>query len=586
MEKLWRYRGGLEGFTSAMAGEISRSCGVSAELARLLWLRGVRSAADGRLFLDAALRSLEPPERWPGMAEAASLLVREIRKGGRLAIWGDYDVDGITGTALALEVLHHHGHDALWHIPERQGEGYGMNIAGVEDLHARGATVLLTIDCGISDAAAIARARELGMTVVVTDHHLPPEQLPPAHVVCDPKVGGGPCQDLAGVGVIFYVMAALNNLLAQSGGRKMDMRAVLDLVALGTLADLVELQGQNRILVKNGLRVLADARRPGIAELKAVSGYPPSTPLVSGQVVFSLAPRINAAGRMASARSALELLRTADFDEARALAETLNAYNAQRRQEEDAICQEAMAAAEAHAADPAFVIAGGGWNQGVIGIVASRIVERFNKPVLVLCQDGESLKGSGRSIEGFDLHAGLAQCAGDLLGFGGHRMAAGIRVLPEKLDGFRAHFLSVVREALGTDPVPPVQRLDGDLDFRAASDFTFLKELEMLQPFGAGNPEPVFLSPPVLVRRVRHFGAQNSHALLELTDEQNGITLKAKAWRQADRFGAELEGQRLRIAYSPCIDMYNGVASVDVKIRDWRQDGGKSPVVCSKEAGK
>ncbi len=583
MEKLWRYRTGLEGFTPAMADELTRGCGVSPELARLLWLRGVHSVEEGQVFLDSGLRSLEAPHRWPGMQEAASLLARTLEQGSRLAIWGDYDVDGITGTALALEVLRFHGHDTLWHIPERRGEGYGMNIAGVEDLHARGAAVLLTIDCGISDSAAIARARELGMSVVVTDHHLPLEQLPPAHVICNPKVGGGPFLHLAGVGVIFYVMAALNSLLAAQGGRKMDMRRVLDLVALGTLADLVELQGQNRILVKNGLRVLADAKRPGIAELKAVSGYTPSSALLAGQVVFSLAPRINAAGRMASAGSALELLRTADFDEARRLAEKLNSYNAQRRQEEDAICREAMAEAEARTADPAFVITGGDWNQGVIGIVASRIVERYNKPVLVLCRDGESLKGSGRSIEGFDLHAGLAQCAGDLLGFGGHRMAAGIRLLPEKLEAFRSRFLGVVRDALGPEPVPPVQRIDGDLDFRAASDFTFLKELEMLQPFGTGNPEPVFLSPPVLVQRVRHFGAQRSHAMLDLTDEKSRITLKAKAWRQADRFGAELEGRRLRIAYSPCIDMYNGVASVDVKIRDWRLDDGKSPMVPSPE---
>ena len=583
MEKLWRYRSGSEGFTPAMADELSRGCGVSPELARLLWLRGVRSVAEGRVFLDAGLRSLEAPQRWPGMQEAASLLARVLEQGGRLAIWGDYDVDGITGTALALEVLRFHGHDALWHIPERQGEGYGMNIAGVEDLHSRGAAALLTIDCGISDAAPIARARELGMTVVVTDHHLPPEHLPPAHVVCNPRVGGGPCLHLAGVGVIFYVMAALNSLLAAQSGRKMDMRRVLDLVALGTLADLVELQGQNRILVKNGLRILADAGRPGISELKAVSGFTPSAALTAGQVVFSLAPRINAAGRMASARIALDLLRTADFGEARSLAEKLNSCNAQRRQEEEAICREAMAEAEACSADPAFVIAGGDWNQGVIGIVASRIVERFNKPVLVLCRDGESLKGSGRSIEGFDLHAGLAQCAGDLQGFGGHRMAAGIRLLPEKLDDFRSHFLGVVRDALGPGPVPPVQRIDGDLDFRAASDFTFLKELELLQPFGAGNPEPVFLSPPVLVQRVRHFGAQRSHALLELTDEKSRVTLKAKAWRQADRFGAELEGRRLRIAYSPCIDMYNGVAGVDVKIRDWRPDDGESPMETPQE---
>ena len=571
MSKDWIFRTRKDGAPlPASFAAMAVRCGISPRLARLLWLRGLDRPEAMAEYLSPGLRYLAKPVLWPGMEKAAKLLAEGLRAGRSMAIWGDYDADGVTSTALALQVLRHHGYDALWHLPDRRSEGYGMNAAGVEELAKRGVSLLLTVDCGISDVSAIARARELGMDVVVTDHHLPPEDLPPATVLCNPRLADCPCAALAGVGVTFFLMAELNARLAEGGRPRLDMRRTLDLVALGTLADLVELEGQNRILVKNGLLVLAEAKRPGIAELKAVSGFAPLAALGAGQVIFSLAPRINAAGRVASAETALSLLCAEDCDSAAGYARSLDAYNTQRRQEEERITEQAMAQAEAALNDPALVIAGKDWNQGVIGIVASRLVEKYHKPTLVLCADGDTLKGSGRSISGFNLHDGLMRCSEELLACGGHRMAAGLRLKPEKLGAFRTRFLDVVRADLGPDPVPAVQMIDDELSFREAADFVFLKELEMMQPFGVGNPEPVFQSPPLLVKRRRLFGQQKNHVLLELTDESCNITLQAKAWRQAGEFPSDVEGRRILLAYSPCIDMYNGAASVDVRIRDWK----------------
>ena len=572
MAKNWIFRTRKDGAKELPSyfDTLADRLGISLKLARLLWLRGLDEPAQLEEYLSPRLKYLARPEEWPGMKEAARVLAEGLRAGKKLAVWGDYDADGVTSTAIVLEVLEHYGFSGLWHLPDRREEGYGMNAEGVEALHAQGAELLLTVDCGISDAAAIARARELGMTVVVTDHHLPPEDLPRANVLCNPKLADCPCKGLAGVGVTFLLMCELNARLSEDGTPKMDMRRVLDLVALGTLADLVELEGQNRILVKNGLLVIAEAKRPGISELKAVSGFAPLATIGAGQVVFSLAPRINAAGRVASAETALALLRARTFDEAADLARELDAFNNLRRSEEERITEEALVQAEAEKDEPALVIAGEDWNQGVIGIVASRLVDKFHKPTLVLCRDGSSLKGSGRSISEFDLHGGLAACAETLEGYGGHRMAAGVRVTPSRLGEFKKKFLEVVRETLGTEPVPAVQMVDDVLDFKTASDQIFLRELELMQPFGVGNPEPVFQSPPLVVKRRRLFGPQRNHAMLELMDETCEVTLTAKAWRQAEDFPADLEGRRIRLAYSPSIDMYNGVASVNIRIRDWK----------------
>lgn len=542
---------------------------VSSRFASLLWRRGISSAEDAERFIEPRLRHLSRPELWPGMREGACLLASGILSGKKFAVWGDYDVDGVTATALVCQVLSHYNIPVTWHLPQRQSEGYGLNIPELERLAEEGIQLLLTVDCGISDRAAVAHARELGMDVVISDHHLPPDDLPDAPVLCNPQLGDCPSKSLAGVGVAFFLMAELNNLLADALERpRFDMKKVLDLVALGTLADMVPLEGQNRILVKKGLESIAQATRPGISELKVVSKYPPLAELGAGQVVFHLAPRINAAGRMAGAQEALELCCATDTSEAADRARRLDALNSERRNEEERILEEALAQAELQVKNAGLVVAGDSWNPGVIGIVASRIVEAHYRPTLVLCRDGDAYKGSGRSIHEFDLYAGLTECADILDSFGGHRMAAGLRVRPERLEEFRQRFNEAVLSQLGEELPSPSLILDGELDFAAASDPIFLKELELMEPFGIGNPEPVFSSPPLLIRRRSLFGPQKNHVKLELYDESCGKTLYAKAWRQADNLPSSLEGQRVRLAYSPSIDRYNGIANVDVRIRD------------------
>ena len=447
-----------------------------------------------------------------------------------------------------------------------------FSIPEIERLAAEeGPGILLTVDCGISDVKAVERAKELGFMVVVSDHHMPPEELPPAHAITNPRLSeDNPCPHLAGVGVAFFLMAALNGKLEAMSGKRMDMRQVLDLVALGTLADMVSLTGQNRILVKNGLLKIAEAKRPGLAELKGASGFSPVAALGAGQVVFNLAPRINAAGRLGSPTLAHDMLLTPSHDEAAKLAQTLTSLNDERRSEEDRIYKEALEQAEANPKRLGFVLYGKDWHQGVIGIVASRIVEVYYRPVLILCSDGESLKGSGRSVPEFDLHAGLTRCADMLLGFGGHRQAAGLRIAPGRLDELRERFDAVIREELGEEPLTPSLKIDAEMPFSQASDFTVLKGLELLQPFGIGNPEPIFASLPLRVKKRKAFGHSREHISLEVTEEGSGITLQAKAWRQADQIPENIQGQRIRLAYTPGINAYNGIASVELRVRDWK----------------
>lgn len=559
---------------------------LSPRMRALLWQRGFEQK-DIALFLEPKLSHLGQPHAWPGIKEASELLCACLLEGKKLVVWGDYDVDGVTSTALVLQVLTHHGLPVQGYLPDRVKEGYGLNPESIERLAADGAEVLLTVDCGISDVEAVAHARACGMTVIISDHHLPPETLPDAQVLCNPHLGSCPCGSLAGVGVAFYLMAAVNTLLHPHTGQRMDMKKVLDLVALGTLADMAKLEGENRILVKKGLDIIAEGRRPGMSALKAVSNFSPAARLGAGQVVFNLAPRINAAGRMADAALALELLTTTDHDRAHEVAKLLDAHNTERRQEEDRVLQQALLQAEAQAASPALVVAGEGWNPGVIGIVASRLVENYHKPALVLClqnveqdaapdgifipnpaPDTSTYKGSGRSLSGFDLYSALLQCSSHLLTFGGHKMAAGLRVQTTKLAAFREAFCQVACEVLGPEPRPGTLNLDGELNFAEASDFIFLKELELMQPFGVGNPEPVFRSPKLLVRKRKLFGPQRNHVNLELEDTTTKIVLHAKAWRSADSLPQSLEGARVQLAYSVGIDTYSGIANVDIKIKD------------------
>ncbi len=547
---------------------------VSQTLLSILWGRGFTEYHDLENFLTASLRHLTPPQQWPGFPEAAQILAQALCAGKKLAVWGDYDVDGITATTLVLDVLEAHHIEALWHLPDRHSEGYGLNIPAIEMLAAQGAEILLTVDCGISDVAAIARARELGMTVVLSDHHLPPSELPPAHAICNPRLDPeqSPCVHLAGVGVAFFLMAALNPLLTEHTGVRYKMDAVLDLVALGTLADIVRLSGENRLLVKGGLRAIANAARPGMAALKKVSGIEENAPLSSGQVSFRLAPRINAAGRMGHASLALHLLRSPTIAKALPLAEQLDTLNTERRQEEERIFEEAKEQAQNHITQGrmGLVLHSPQWHSGIIGIVASRIAEEFSRPTFIVCDDNNTLKGSGRSFGEFHLHATLTEIQAHMLSFGGHRMAAGLRLAPEKLLSFTDAFDACVQSFFGNTPPQEQLLLEGELDFSHAGSMAFVKELEMLQPFGPGNAEPVFASPILTIQERRPLGRNSDHILLHLRDESTQRTLQAKAWRQATTFPPEMCGQKIRVAYSPRLDMYNGIPSIDLHIRDWQ----------------
>ncbi len=542
---------------------------ISALLAGMLWRRGFDSTEAMNVFLSPNLRLLAPPGLWAGVEESADVIVGALAAGKKPVVWGDYDVDGITASALVLDVFEFHGIEAGCHLPDRLREGYGLNIPAIEELAAQGAGLLVTVDCGISDFAAVERARELGMTVVISDHHLAPEILPPAQAICNPRIGSCPCPDLAGVGIAFFLMCAVNAKLAESGGKRCDMREVLDLVALGTLADVVSLSSQNRILAKNGLLKIAEAVRPGIAALKSRSNINPMATLTSGQVVFRLAPRINAAGRLGRAEVALDLLRARSHDEAAPLADALEVMNSERKSEEERICREAREAAETLLPDArGLVLYGKDWHPGIIGIVASRIVDEFNRPTIVLCEDQGVIKGSGRSIPAFDLYAGLASLSDLLLGFGGHRQAAGMRLALDKLEIFRSGFNQVVRAAVGDESLRPEIALDAELGFKEAGNLDFLNELKLMQPFGPGNSEPVFSSLPLVVKK-RNIHQQWNLVTLDLQELDSGITLGGKIWRNTEAARDLTVGNKIKIAYSVQIDNHNGVSGIDLRIKDW-----------------
>jgi len=538
---------------------------VSPRLAGLLWNRGLTSVVDMDVFLCPGLRHLMPPSALPGLTRAAEAVAGVLAAGESLVVWGDYDVDGVTATALLLDFFARRGYTARHYIPARLEEGYGLNVQGLEILKASGADMVLTVDSGITAVREAERALELGLKLVITDHHLPGPELPRAMALANPKLGetDGPGRDLAGVGVAFFLAAALNRMLP---GESIDIRQFLDLAALGTLADVVSLTGQNRILVKNGLLLLAEASRPGIFALKEAAGYYPKAPLEATQVTFGLAPRINAAGRLNRADEALALLLTPDLETARPLARTLDDLNVKRRQEEDAISSEAQAQAQAQAGQPAMVLSAPHWHQGVIGIVASRVVDIHYRPTLIITADNGRLKGSGRSIPEVDLHAALESCQDLLLGFGGHHQAAGFSLAPENLNALTEAFRKAVALQLGDAAPTPTLRIDGELSF-ADIHQELLKELALIGPFGCGNPEPVFSSIPLDVKARRVFGA--NHVVLEVRDPDAQVTLRAKAWRMAGEIGPEVQGKKLTLAFTPKLDTYNGLCSVELRVKDW-----------------
>ena len=476
----------------AATQRLAEGAGIARFAAELLVRRGVQSAAEAERFINPLLKMLGDPFALPQMDAAVTRILAAVDSGERIVLYGDYDVDGVTSLALLTQVLRAYGVEAPCFLPLRADEGYGLSADGVARCVAELAPrLLIAVDCGTSSVAEIATLQAQGIDVIVLDHHEGKDALPECAAVVNPKLGAD-FHYLCSVGLVFKTAHAL---LKRRPLPDFDLRAHLDLVALGTVADLVPLHGENRALVKRGLAQLAETRRPGLRELIAVSGL--RAPFTTMNIGFGLAPRLNAAGRLGTAQDALELLLTEDASLARTIAASLDAQNRERRAVEDDVLRQAEAqVAEGFDAerDAAIVVGAQGWHTGVIGIVASRLQKRFHRPALVIGFDETGLgKGSGRSIAGLSLVAALAACGEFLEKHGGHDMAAGLTIREARFAEFRAAFLAHALGRLSAEQLQPRLHLDAELTL-GEIDYDLLAHHEALQPFGMAHPQPLFFA--------------------------------------------------------------------------------------------
>ncbi|HEY6730989.1 MAG TPA: single-stranded-DNA-specific exonuclease RecJ [Solirubrobacterales bacterium] len=490
----------------AEARALSEELGVSEPLAVTLVRRGYRTPADARAFL--AADESHSPSAFAGMEQAVESVRNAIGGSRRITVHGDFDVDGVCATTLMIATLRELGADCDWFIPNRIEDGYGLSADNVRRLAERGTSLLLTVDCGITSVAEVALAQELGMEVLVTDHHQQAERLPDCSIL-HPEVSGYPFKALCGTAVAWKLAQALGGTTAE---------ADLDLVALATVADVVPLIGENRSLVRRGLAEARRARRPGMRALMAAAKCEPER-LDESDLGFRLAPRINAAGRLYRADAGVELFLTADEERAEAIAIELSRANSERRATEhevDAAAESAVRELPERLRDSyGLIVAGEGWHPGVIGIVASRLVERHQRPTIVISLDEEGNgRGSGRSIPGFDLLAGLEACAGHLEGFGGHRAAAGLQIKAEKVDAFREAFAAHANSVLSAEDLRRTEKVDAIVG-GVGLGLDLAEELSQLAPFGMGNPGVRLLVPSARVSDVRTMG-EGKHARFSL----------------------------------------------------------------------
>lgn len=558
----------------ADAGATSRlqaSLKLPRPLCAVLVARGHGEPEAARGHLRPLLDHLHPPELLAGAPEAADRILRAIRKGETILIHGDYDVDGIAATALLARWLGRLGGRVVPFVPHRVRHGYDLGPAGVARAREVGATLLVTADSGIVAHSAVEEAARWGIDVVVTDHHTPGATLPPAVAVVNPNRADCPYPDraLSGTGVAFKLCQLLG---ARTGHPLEELLPLLDLVALATVADLVPLTGENRILVRYGLRAMEGCRDPGLRALMGVAGMDGA--VEAGQVAFRLAPRINAAGRMADPDDALRLLLTRDPVDAEALAATLDTLNRARQEEEGRTLDQALSELSGRFVperDRGVVLAREGWHPGVIGIVASRVVERIHRPVVLVALEGERGRGSARSVPGFHLYEALAACRDLLERFGGHRQAAGMDLRADRLPAFRDAFAREASRRLRDDQLRPVLRVDAEMELGEATP-EVTRYLPYLGPFGIGNPRPVFVA-----RGVEPAGPakvlKGEHLRLRL--RQAGCTLEGVGFRLASRIEPSLlQGGDLDVAFHLEEDEWRGVRRIRARLLDLRPSGG------------
>jgi single-stranded-DNA-specific exonuclease len=555
----------------AAAAALASALNLDATVARLLCLRGLTDPDAAHAFLSPSLGQLHDPMRLTDMDRAVERIRAARSRGERIAIHGDYDVDGVTSTVILKRALQLLGADVVHYIPERMKDGYGLQVPAVERLHAEGVGLIVSVDCGIRGLEAGRRARELGVDLIVTDHHEPDADLPPAVAVINPKRAdcAYPDKHLAGVGVALKLVQAL----CRQEGREAWLPGFVKIAAIGTLADVVPLTGENRVIAKLGLDLLSRGpHRVGLRALLDVAGLSGKV-IDSFHVSFMLAPRVNAAGRMSSPDIAARLL-LADGEEqeeeARALAAELDRENLRRRDEEATILAAARKIAQTDpdvGARSVLVVAGEGWHRGVIGIVASKLVETFHRPAIVLSIENGLAHGSCRSIRQFDMLGALERAAPLLLRFGGHRQAAGLTMETARIRELRMAVNAVADETLGPDDLVPRLRIDGTLGFRGITA-DVASGVAALAPFGPGNPRPVFAARDVVIvdgpRKLKE-----RHLTMAL--RQEGRVFRAIAWRAAERH-EYLTAHRasVDVAFSLEQNQYNGTTSVELTLADAR----------------
>lgn len=546
------------------AAAFAQTYGVPFFLAMLMNIRGLDDAAHLREFLGEG-EPLSDPFLLKDMDKAAARITRAVDNMEKIAVYGDYDADGVTSTAMLYSYLETRGADVIFYIPQREGEGYGMNMGAVEYLKEQGVSLIVTVDNGISSVQEVARANELGIDVVVTDHHRPQEILPDAVAVVDAyrPDDTSPYKHFSGVGVAFKLLMALED---GAGDVEDLLEAYSDLAAIGTIGDIVPLTGENRTLIRAGLERLSQSDRPGVQALLENAGIAGKA-LTSTNVAFTLVPRINATGRMGAPERAVRLLISGYEEEAEVLSEEICADNEERRRVEAEIAEAAFADIEAkgYMKDRVVVVDGENWHHGVIGIVASRVTERCGKPCMIISRGETEAKGSGRSIEGFSLFEAICACGDLLIKFGGHPMAAGITLKPENIEAFRKRINQYAAEHF---PQMPTQTVTLDCKLNpAALSVSMAQSLTQLEPFGNGNPQPVFGLFNMELSNVTPVGG-GGH--LRLTLEKNGAVITAMRFNTKPEELPYHIGDKIDLAVQLEAREFRGQPSLTVIVRDMK----------------
>lgn len=553
----------------AAALEIARETGLPPMIARIFAARGFANPGEVQEFIAPALARTHDPFLLKGMEAATDRVLRAIERREPIVVYGDYDVDGITSTAILIHVLKHLSAEVRPYIPHRMSEGYGLGESAIRQLASEGAKLIITVDNGTTAIEEIAVACSLGVDVIVTDHHEPGAELPPAFALINPKQAGCeyPFKELCGAGIAFkFAHALLRRAGADPEVSRTFLRSLLDFVALGTVADVVPLRGENRCFVTHGMQTLRTGGRLGIQCLYEVMGLGVAE-IQADRIAYTIAPRLNAAGRTEHAEYALDLLLSDDPKEARELAGLLERFNEDRRRIEQEMTEDAFGLIDEDEDAPVIVVGREGWHHGVVGIVASRLLERYYRPVIVLGIDGDTAKGSARSIRGFDVHAALESCRDHLDQFGGHTMAAGLRLRADGVDGFRSAIQDYAREKLAPEDLVPkftIDTLAGPEELTAEN----IRALEGMSPFGPGNPKPLLeIDGLNLVEEPR--ALKGKHLKLHLAGP-GGTSIWAIGFSLGDRIESLRRRHRqLRLVATPVINNWGGRSRVELEIKDF-----------------